>query len=145
MTTVRLPLDEYLSRPYPFRVAIDGDGIYLVEFPDLPGCYAQAERVEDVPRLAKKARVAWIKTAWEAEDTIPPPSEAVTHSGRILLRIPPSLHRSLAESAEQEGISLNQYLLTLLAQRDAQTRVESKLDALLAAQSRQGQPARLAS
>jgi predicted HicB family RNase H-like nuclease len=124
---------------------IDAEGGYLIEFPDLPGCYAQAELVDDIPRLAEKARTAWIRSSWEAGDEIPAPTEATTYSGRLLLRLSPSLHRSLAESAEHEGISLNQYMVTLLAQRDAQARIEAKLDALLAAPSRQRKPARIAS
>ncbi len=145
MTTTQAPLDAYLDRQFPFRVVPDSGGGFLVEFPDLPGCYAQAERLDDVPRLAEKARTAWIQTAWEAGNDIPQPSEAPTYSGRLLLRIPPTLHRSLAESAEREGVSLNQYLLTLLALRDPQARIETKLDTLLAAQTRQGQPTRLVS
>jgi antitoxin HicB len=143
--TTRQSLDAYLGRSYSFRVVPDPEGAFLVEFPDLPGCYAQAERLDDVPRLAEKARAAWIRAAWEAGDDIPLPAEATTYSGRLLLRIPPTLHRSLAESAEREGVSLNQYLLSLLAQRDPQARIEAKLDTLLAAQSRQGQPTRLVS
>lgn len=36
-------------------------------------------------------------------------------SGRILLRLPRSLHGMLAEAAEREGVSLNQFALGVLA------------------------------
>ncbi|GHU77131.1 hypothetical protein AGMMS49992_24140 [Clostridia bacterium] len=46
--------------------------------------------------------------------------EALTHitrpNGRVLLRIPRSLHQKLAEQAREEGVSMNQYLLYKLAQ-----------------------------
>jgi hypothetical protein len=38
-------------------------------------------------------------------------------SGRIVLRLPKTLHRELLENAAKEGVSLNQYCLYRLAQR----------------------------
>lgn len=37
------------------------------------------------------------------------------YSGRLVLRIPRSLHKELKEAAEIEGVSLNQYMLYKLA------------------------------
>ena len=37
------------------------------------------------------------------------------YSGRLVLRIPKSLHRTLKKEAEAEGVSLNQYMLYKLA------------------------------
>ena len=37
------------------------------------------------------------------------------YSGRISVRVPKSLHRNLAQSAKDEGISLNQFILYKLA------------------------------
>lgn len=37
------------------------------------------------------------------------------YSGKLVLRIPRSLHRSLKEAAAVEGVSLNQYMLYKLA------------------------------
>lgn len=37
------------------------------------------------------------------------------YSGKLVLRIPRSLHRELKEAAEIEGVSLNQYMLYKLA------------------------------
>jgi hypothetical protein len=36
-----------------------------------------------------------------------------------LVRLPVSLHERLADEAEREGVSLNQYVTTLLAERNA--------------------------
>lgn len=43
-------------------------------------------------------------------------SDLEAYSGRLVLRIPRSLHKSLKERAAAEGISLNQYLIYKLAQ-----------------------------
>lgn len=37
------------------------------------------------------------------------------YSGRLLLRMPKTLHQRLAEAAEKEGVSLNQYIVFLLS------------------------------
>lgn len=37
------------------------------------------------------------------------------YSGRLVLRIPRSLHKALKEQAEIEGVSLNQYMLYKLS------------------------------
>jgi antitoxin HicB len=38
-------------------------------------------------------------------------------SGRLLVRMPRSLHRALAERAAREGVSLNTLVISLLAAR----------------------------
>jgi hypothetical protein len=38
-----------------------------------------------------------------------------THSGRLLLRMPPSLHAELAREAEREGVSLNAFISSALS------------------------------
>ena len=38
------------------------------------------------------------------------------YSGKLVIRIPRSLHKKLKEAAEAEGVSLNQYMLYKLAQ-----------------------------
>lgn len=37
------------------------------------------------------------------------------YSGKLVLRIPRSLHKELKEAAQMEGVSLNQYMLYKLA------------------------------
>ena len=37
-----------------------------------------------------------------------------THSGKLLLRMPPALHARLAQEAEKGGVSLNQLITTRL-------------------------------
>jgi DNA-binding CsgD family transcriptional regulator len=45
----------------------------------------------------------------------PEPEEPKAHSGRLLVRMPPSLHTQLAETAEREGVSLNTLVTGALA------------------------------
>ncbi len=42
-------------------------------------------------------------------------AELEKYSGRLVLRIPRSLHKALKEAADMEGVSLNQYMLYKLS------------------------------
>ncbi len=46
---------------------------------------------------------------------VPLPNSADRYSGKFVVRVPKSLHRSLAAAAEREGVSLNQYALYKLS------------------------------
>ena len=49
----------------------------------------------------------------------PVEEESNQYSGQFKLRIPKILHKTLAENAKKEGISMNQYCLYLLSRNDA--------------------------
>lgn len=127
-TTTRKPVSDYLTAPYPFNVVAESDGGYFVSFPDLPGCMTQVERIEDVGSIADEIRELWLETAYEQGLDIPEPASPAQYSGRFLLRLPRSLHRTLAESASREGVSLNHYATVLLARSDALSTQERRLD-----------------
>jgi RNA polymerase sigma-B factor len=54
-------------------------------------------------------------TAVLAEPVQPSAKGRARHSGRLMLRMPQSLHAELAEAAEREEVSLNQYITNTLA------------------------------
>lgn len=130
MNVERKPLSYYLSLDYPMHAVADPDGGYVAVFPDLPGCLTQAESLVELAAMANEARELWIETEYERGHDIPLPSYPEEYSGKFNLRIPRSLHRTLAEAAEREGVSLNQYVLTLLAQGHAERAVERRLAAI---------------
>lgn len=129
-TATRKTLDEYLTLQYPLQVVADPDGGYVVLFPDLPGCMTQVETLAEVPAMVDDARELWIKSAYGRGVDIPLPSYPEEYSGKFNLRIPRSLHRGLADEAKEQGMSLNQYVATLLAKRDAQSSVARRLERL---------------
>lgn len=90
-------------------------GGYLVEFPDLPGCMADGETIEEALREAEDALKAWLATAREFGDPIPEPGISSHYSGQWRIRLPKSLHAALALRAKLEGVSLNTLAATLLA------------------------------
>jgi predicted HicB family RNase H-like nuclease len=125
----RESLDFYLSRYYPFVVTADQeDGGFVIEYPDLPGCATQVEEVGEIGPMADEIRTLWVETAYDHDIAIPDPSSPVEYSGKFNVRIPKSLHRSLARAAEREGVSLNQLVVTYLSHGLALGEVEARLD-----------------
>ena len=113
-------LNEYLKLPYRMELVKDQEeGGYVVSFPDLPGCITCGETIEMAVANAEDARKVWLTAAIEDGLRIPEPDELDDYSGQFKLRIPKSLHRSLAEHSKREGISMNQYCLYLLSKNDA--------------------------
>lgn len=90
----------------------------MIEFPDLTGCMADGETIDEAIANGADAQRSWIETAKEFGDPVPPPSRPPdeTYSGRWNMRVPRSLHRRLAERARAEGVSLNTLAVTLLAE-----------------------------
>lgn len=115
-------LNEYLALPYKMELIPDPEeGGFVVAFPELPGCITTGETAEQAIANAQDAKVAWISAALEDHINIPEPDSDDAYSGQFKLRIPKSLHRSLAEHSKREGISMNQYCLYLLTKNDSAT------------------------
>jgi HicB family len=58
---------------------------------------------------------AWLVTAKREGKDVPEPKTSQSHSGRLLLRMPQTLHAELARTAERENVSLNQFITDALA------------------------------
>lgn len=134
---MRPPVSRYLGEPYPYTVAPDPEGGYVVWFPDLPGCMTQVEEPDEIAPMAEEIRRLWIETEYDRGAEIPPPSGIESYSGKFVVRLPRSLHRRLAEASTREGVSLNQHVVALLAASEAQGRIaeilgrlDAKLDAV---------------
>jgi len=116
-------LEEYMALPYRMEIIPDvEEGGFTAWYPDLPGCLTCADTMEGVIANAQDAKRAWLAAALEDGVAIAEPSQenaSGQFSGQFKLRLPRSLHRSLSLHARQEGISMNQYCLYLLAKNDA--------------------------
>ena len=109
-------LDYYLALPYKLSIIPDLDeGGYVAEYPELPGCLTCGETIEEVITLAEDAKKSWLTVAYENNDDIPIPDALNDYSGQFKLRLPKSLHRLLAMHAKEEGVSMNQYCVAVLA------------------------------
>lgn len=114
-----LSLEQYLKLPYPVTIYPEPEGGFTVEVRDLPGCVGQGGTVAEALETIEEARRLWLEVAYEHGDDIPRPLIDDGFGGRVLLRMPRSLHRRLVEGAEREGVSLNQHLASLLSESNA--------------------------
>ena len=110
-------LDEYMEMPYRMEIVEDKEeGGFVVSYPDLPGCITCGESIESAIENALDAKRSWLYAAYEEGISIPEPNGLEKYSGQFKLRMPRSLHRTLAERSQKEGISMNQYCVYLLSQ-----------------------------
>jgi len=129
----------YRMRVYP--VETDANTIeWAAELPDLPGCVGAGGTAEEAVAMAMDAKKAWIETALEEGRDIPKPKNIYEDdfSGKFTLRLPKTLHKELTLQAEEEGVSLNQYLLYLITKGlnkkeeiSAKYELKDKIDFLL--------------
>ncbi len=115
-------LDHYLALNYHRRLYQDDEGDWIAEIDDLPGCMADGKTPDEAIANSREAMRSWMESRISSGLDIPEPSIAETYSGRILLRMPKYIHRRLAMQAQQEGSSLNQYIVSLLSYGCAEIR-----------------------
>lgn len=88
------------------------DAAWLAEFDGLPDCSARGATPEEAVGRVWAAANGSPGEPHEGEaDAKSPPR----HSGRLLVRMPPTLHDKLVRAAENEGVSLNQLITGVLA------------------------------
>lgn len=116
-------LEYYLNLPYRLEIIPDiEEGGFGARYPDLPGCITCSDTMEGIIENAEDAKRAWLKAALEEGIPItePAPNDDLSqYSGQFKLRMPRSLHKSLSLQAKEEGISMNQYCIYLLAMNSA--------------------------
>ena len=104
----------------PYAIAIEkednGDGAYYVarciELPDLLMTGdTPAEAVNELEAVKRE----WIEEYLELGNKMPVPLNLRKYSGKVILRMAPSLHKQLIKMSELEGVSLNQYMVTALS------------------------------
>ena len=113
------PVEQYLNLPYTIELVHDSSDadhpVWFAGVRELRGCMTEADSYEDAVRQIRDAMRAWIEDALESGDSIPVPSDEQEFSGKFSLRLPKSLHRDLVLQAKREGVSLNQYITSVLS------------------------------
>ena len=113
-------LSEYLALPYHIQMVRDETDEepqvgWVAWVEELPGCASQGDTPEEAASMIREAMHAWLSAMLEDGDPIPEPRRESTHSGRYLVRMPRGLHAALDATARAEGVSLNQYINSVLA------------------------------
>lgn len=114
----RVSIDEYMEMPYTISIVRDEDR-YVARVEELPGCVTQADTRAEALEAIDDAMRLWLESAVAQGLKIPEPRTLDDYSGRFVVRMPRSLHRRLSTGADREGVSLNQYVVSLLSERSA--------------------------
>ena len=98
------------------RENIEGENLYVARVEELP----DVEEYADTFEMARQLALETVTTTQEIfanqgrEFPAPKSFNAPTASGRVTLRLPKSVHANCLKNAENEGVSLNTYLLTCI-------------------------------
>jgi predicted RNase H-like HicB family nuclease len=123
MSEITVP---HVEPPFPFEaytqviepLSDDDGGGYLITFPDLPGCMADGETMEEAMTHGRDAFSAWMSARAHIGKPIPKPTRHGESADpvRLMQRLPRGLHASLVARAKAEGTSLNTLVTMLLAE-----------------------------
>jgi antitoxin HicB len=108
----------YLGLPYRISVTRDDEDEarpWRAAVEELAGCDARGASAAEAVAHIPNALAEWVAGAHAAGREIPEPRDTRAYSGKLLLRMPQSLHGELAQAAERDNVSLNAYINGLLA------------------------------
>lgn len=106
---------DLLHQPYTRVIIPDLNG-YSAEILEFPGCFASGSTAEEAYRNLEGAAASWLEAELAKGASIPSPLKHYEASGAYLWRPPRSLHARAIAVAAMEGVSLNQYLTTVVAE-----------------------------
>lgn len=114
--TDQAEVERIAGQPYTRTLQPSDEGGYVAGVLEFPGCVSEGETPAEAAEHIEEALRAVIETMLSAGHAIPTPL-AVGHafSGRMVLRIPPSLHARASHLAAVEGVSLNRWLSNAVA------------------------------
>ena len=101
--------------------AADGGG-FMFSMPDIPGVIADGQTELEAIADGREAFIATVSAMTDMGQEVPTPVFNVddftpaSASGKVLARLPRSMHMQLTARAKTEGVSLNSLLLALIAE-----------------------------
>ena len=108
------------ANPHAYNITVrefvfEGEALFEARVKELPDVREYAESAQEAYELAIDTIETGAAIFAETNRPFPPPSSPRDEfSGRVTLRLSKSMHRALASVAEDEGVSLNQQLVTAL-------------------------------
>lgn len=125
-------LAHYEALPYRVDLYFDRDDeVWIARYPELSGCLAHGNTKEEAIAMGEEVKSLWLETAIKHGDMIPEPQPEPSYSGKFVLRLPKTLHERVAQAAERDGVSLNQFLISIIADRlGANDAIRRQMEAL---------------
>jgi antitoxin HicB len=116
MSERRDQIIEILRKPYRRVVVPDGPDAFLARISEFAGCMALEPTASGALARLEEVAIGWVESALERGVDIPEPDEELSYSGKLMLRLPKSLHQKAAEAAVRDDVSLNQFIVAALAE-----------------------------
>ncbi len=91
------------------------DGVYIARCLEFPSLLAHGESPESALSELRGVVASVVEDMTQTGESLPEPFGSKVYSGKLVLRLPKELHRGVAIRAAEEGVSLNQYLISKLA------------------------------
>jgi hypothetical protein len=119
---IRAQIEYYLKLPYTMTVKFQDEqgGYYVAGYLELPDLTMTGSTPEEAIKELLLEAPEWFELNIKSGYKITLPSKPSKYSGRINFRMPKQLHAKVAAIAQREGVSLNQYLLSAVAQAAGQ-------------------------
>ncbi len=116
-TELKKKVDYYVSLPYTMNVTYRDEqgGYYVAGYVELPDLTMTGATPEEAVKELLLEKPEWFEACLKLGIKIPMQVEKQKYSGKIALRMQPTMHAALTRLAELEGISLNQYMITAIA------------------------------
>jgi predicted RNase H-like HicB family nuclease len=111
-------VEEFAALNYTIVMRYDDEGDVVASIKELDGCVAHGQDAVEALAALESMKRLWIKSCLVDNNPVPLPSgeENDLPSGKWLQRAPRTLHKKLADIARREGVSFNQYVVSVLAE-----------------------------
>ena len=101
---------------YTYRVEwSEEDGLHIARCLEFPSLIAHGDTTRKALLEIEKVVAESVKWMEEEKETPPEPFGLKKFKGNLTLRVPPEIHKSLVIKSAEEGISLNQYILSKIS------------------------------
>lgn len=128
----------FIALPYTRMLVPAEEGGYTAEVLEFDGCFSEGDTGEEALTNIEGAMHDWLEAVFESGQSVPEPMGDREFSGKLVLRLPESVHRRAAIRASREGVSLNQLLVIAVTHYLAQEDVIDRLGSALAGRLRLG-------
>ena len=108
---------EHLKRSYGRFVLPELDGSFRAEIMEFPGCIATGETAAEALSNLENVAESWLEATMAKGQRVPEPVDSNSFSGKLVVRLPKNLHRKAAHAAARDGVSLNQFIVSSVAEQ----------------------------
>lgn len=106
---------ENLLEKYTYRIEwSEEDKTHIARCLEFPSLATHGDTIESALREIEAVVSETIKWMKEENEDIPEPLGKKKFKGNLTLRVPSDVHRSLAIKSAEQGVSINQYILSKL-------------------------------